>query len=347
MQSIKYNYEIPKFLFNILQLYELYSDKDNLANNIKYFSLNKNLKNMIEILEKGLCCNHNYNYSSDIYNSNIFNYDNNNVIVCFSGGKDSVATAKYYKDKGYNVYLYHVKGINYSYPDEYERAIDIANYLNLPIFIDKISLCGKNTYLEHPMKNQIIVSMALNYGITNNIGVKIAYGDFLSDKINEGLFDRNWSDTQEMWESYILYIKSYIENFELLIPFNNYLNTLDIVGKDIVLLNKIQGCITPQRFREKLHKINNEKYNNSNVLEHRCGSCWKCCVEYIRYADTGVLPYNKEFYKHCVDILKKKFKEEKPFLPKPKTNKDIYNAWLFGIDYEKSYMKNLDNKDKV
>ena len=33
-------------------------------------------------------------------------YGESGVYISFSGGKDSIVTAKYFKDAGYNVYLY-------------------------------------------------------------------------------------------------------------------------------------------------------------------------------------------------------------------------------------------------
>ena len=204
--------------------------------------------------------------------------------------------------------------------------------------IENIKLSGKNTYLEHPLKNQVVCSLALNYAINNDLGTCIAFGDFTSDKVDEGLFDRNWSDTQEMWHSYIKYIKTYIPSFELKTPFNNYLDTLNIVGKNMYILNMTQGCLSPQRFKNKLHNFNKEKYN-VNLLDNRCGSCWKCSVEYIYLADKGFIEPNDDFYIHCLDVLKKKMKEEKPLLPKAKNYKDVYCAYLYG-NYENSYLKN-------
>ena len=67
----------------------------------------------------------------------------------------------------------------------------------------------------------------------------------------------------------------------------------------------VQGCVLPYRFRNKTKEINEQKYN-VKLLPNRCGSCWKCCVEYIFLADKGVVEYNAQFYKHCLDILSDK-----------------------------------------
>ena len=326
----------PEWLKNIFNLYCLYSNQYEIKANSANVYFDKDIKPLIDTLEIGLKEQHVYNYILTKKQDLVVN-KTNNVVVCFSGGKDSVATAIKYKKLGYNVYLYHVRGINGVYTDEYIRAEEIAKYLNLPLYIEKIKLNGKNTYLEHPLKNQVVCSLALNYSISNNIGTCIAFGDFTSDIIDEGLFDRNWSDTKEMWDSYVEYIKTYIPSFELNIPFKNYLETLNIVSKDMKLLNMTQGCLSPQRFKNKLHNFNTSKYN-VNLLNNRCGSCWKCSVEYIYLVDNGLVEPNNEFYVHCLDVLKKKMKEEKPTLPVAKNYKDVYCAYLHN-SYDNSYLK--------
>lgn len=343
IQEIKVDFKYSAdWLKYILDLYSLYSNHYLINENAKNICLDADIKPLIDTLEIGLNNHHSYNYIHT-EKQQILTSNDNNIVVCFSGGKDSVATAIKYKDLGYNVYLYHIRGINGVYTDEYLRATEIAKYLNLPLYIENIKLSGKNTYLEHPLKNQVICSLALSYGITNNLGTCIAFGDFASDTVDDGLFDRNWSDTQEMWNSYITYIKTYIPLFELKIPFNNYLETLNIVAKNINLLNITQGCLSPQRFKNKLHNFNKEKYS-VDLLNNRCGSCWKCSVEYIFLVDNGYVEPNDNFYIHCLDILKKKMKEEKPMLPKAKNYKDVYCAYLYD-DYDSSYLKKyIDNQ---
>lgn len=327
----------PEWLKNIFDLYHLYSNQYLIKENSMTVHFDKDIKPMVDVLEIGLKESHIYNYMPTEKTQRIID-NNNNIVVCFSGGKDSVATAIKYKGLGYNVYLYHIRGINGVYTDEWLRAKEIAEYLNLPLYIENIKLSGKNTYLEHPLKNQVVCSLALNYSINNNLGTCVAFGDFTSDTVKDGLFDRNWSDTKEMWSSYVEYIKTYISSFELKIPFNNYLETLNIVAKDAELLNMTQGCLSPQRFKNKLHNFNKEKYS-VNLLNNRCGSCWKCSVEYIYLVDKGFIEPNDDFYIHCLDILKKKMKEEKPLLPKAKNYKDVYCAYLYN-NYENSYLKN-------
>jgi len=240
----------------------------------------------------------------------------NNVLVCFSGGKDSTAVAIKLRAEGKNVSLYFLKGINKSYGDEYLRAENVAKLLGLPLFVEEVKLVGKSRYKENPVKNQIIATFALNYAIKNNLGCAVAFGDFKEDTIADAVFDRNWSDTQEMWKAYEEVIKAVVPNFEVFTPFNNYCETLYLIAQDRKLLEAVQGCLAPQRFRKHWHDMNVKKFGYE-LLPNRCGSCWKCCVEYIFLVDNGFLESNADFYKHCFKLLCDKLPEEHP-------NKECY-----------------------
>ena len=78
--------------------------------------------------------------------------ESNNMIVCISGGKDSVAVTKHYIDMGYNVYLYHMHGINKVYTDEIEAVKNVAKYFDVPLYVDTVVLSGTQDFVEHPFK---------------------------------------------------------------------------------------------------------------------------------------------------------------------------------------------------
>lgn len=125
-----------------------------------------------------------------------------NIIVCFSGGKDSVAVVQYYIKQGYNVYLYHLKHITPAQSDEYLVAQQFADYWHLPLFIDTVKLSGYNDYVEHPMKNMVIANGALLYGIENGIGTKIAFGNYTTSSLEDDNFEYCGGDCYELWDCY-------------------------------------------------------------------------------------------------------------------------------------------------
>ena len=128
--------------------------------------------------------------------------DKKSIIVCFSSGKDSIATVKHYMEQGYKVYLYHLRRINPPLYDEYIQAQELADYWNIPIFVDTVKLSGNHEYVEHPMKNYIIANGALQYGIREGITTSIAFGNYRTSSLQYDNFEFCGGDDIEMWDIY-------------------------------------------------------------------------------------------------------------------------------------------------
>lgn len=251
-----------------------------------------------------------FNYTEKFYDRlKLPKYDSKNIIVLFSGGKDSTATALYYKKRGYNVYLYHVRGINKSYPDEWKQAEKIAEYLDMPLYIDEYSMKGKLDIPDHPMKNMIIANGAIHYGIRENIGTKISPGNHYTNHLESDAFYYCGDDCPEMWWVYESLIEQIIPKFRMYIPLKNTNSTMNLLADDLKLTELCLSCVGAQRFRAWNKQRIESKYN-IHLLENRCGTCWKCCLEYIYLCDMHKLEYNEEYYKHCLNVLKKMDKEE-------------------------------------
>ena len=231
------------------------------------------------------------------------NNTDKNVIVTFSGGKDSTAVALYYKERGYNVYLYHVHGLNRFFPFEQQSAEEIAKYLELPIIVEDVSLSGASLYPDHPLKNIIIANMALQWGIQNNIGTLITAGDYYTAHLQDVEFQTAGDDCVEMWDAYRPIIQKYVPDFQFEIPLMNVQDTLESLGKDPKLLELAQSCVMTHRFKNYHNKRVQEKYG-IQLMKNRCGTCWKCALEYIYYTDHDILVYNRDYYKYCLYILK-------------------------------------------
>ena len=228
--------------------------------------------------------------------------ETNNMIVCISGGKDSVALVKYYIDKGYNVYLYHMHGINKVYPDEADAVSRVAEYFNLPLFVDNIVLSGTQDFVEHPMKNYIIANGAIHYAIREHLGINIAFGNFNESYLEDNDFNVCAGDCMDMWYAYEKIVRRYLPEFTMNVPFKTNQDTIDILKDDMKLLELCVSCMSPYRFRDYWKKRTEKKYG-VQLMPNRCGCCWKCCAEYITYTDLGLLEFDLPYYLHCVEIL--------------------------------------------
>jgi len=266
--------------------------------------------------------------------------ESNNMIVCVSGGKDSVALAKYYIDKGYNVYLYHMHGINKVYPDEVEAVKNVAKYFDVPLYIENVTLSGTQDFVEHPMKNYIIANGAIHYAIREHLGINIAFGNFNESYLEDNDFDVCAGDCMDMWYAYEKIVRRYLPQFTMNVPFRNNQDTVDILKKDSKLLELCVSCMSPYRFRAHWKKRTEKKYD-IELMPNRCGCCWKCCAEYITYTDLGMLEFNKDYYIHCLEILyNTKVKESKI---KDWTIQDLWSEYfLYPINKSKAYKEIKD-----
>lgn len=225
-----------------------------------------------------------------------------NLILAFSGGKDSIASAIKYKEMGYNVYLYHMRHINPTFSDEWKCAEELAKLLELPIYFDDIRFKGYHMWTEHPMKNMLIANGALSYGIREGISTKIAFGNYTTSLLEDNVFDRCAGDCVDMWEAYNGIIKRVLPSFHMRINLDNVLETLELLSDRKDLLNASLSCLCRHSLREYRRDWVKNKFG-IELFERRCGSCYKCCLEYIYMADHDKMPFSEAYYKYCLSQL--------------------------------------------
>lgn len=345
MQNIKtYFKQKYNFVTDTIKIYEHFSEIENNNNTLFKDDISYNFKEFVDfVYENGF--KQKYNYFEYIKNDEIINNNPSNkekVLLFFSGGKDSVYCALKLKEK-YDVTLYFLKGINKSYPDEVEKTIECAKLLNLPLIIEKISMSVKATnFLENPIKNMVIYACGLNYGLEKGI-TTYCFGNHKADKISNAHFDRNYSDTIEMFSLYEKCINKYLTTkIKTLCIIENYYDVVHYMCKQKKFYNVVQSCMMPHRFRN-YYKIKNEKKYNVKLYKYNCGSCWKCCVNNILSMDLNYMDYNKDFYNHCLNILKNKVNKESNYFVGNKTNANVYISFLGEKLYKKSKLKTEEN----
>ena len=250
---------------------------------------------------------------------------NDNVIVCFSGGKDSTAVAKKFISEGKNVYLYYTEKINVALHDEKICAQNIADYFNVPLYLDSsLKLSGHHDYIEHPMKNMIIMNKAIQYGIKNNIGTHIATGNYRTSSLEDDNFEFCGGDDIEMWQIYDKIIGNVLQDFHVDIPLDSLDDTLEVVCGDRELLDLTVSCLGRASMRPYWNNWVKEKYGLT-IPPYRCGRCYKCCVEYIYMTDKGLQEYNEEYYKYCFKNLRKNFQREDSL---KYTNREVWEHYF-------------------
>lgn len=256
---------------------------------------------------------------------------NNSIIVCFSGGKDSIATTEHYLKEGYDVYLYHMRHINPPLYDEHIQAQKLAEYWGIPIYIDTIKLSGKHDYIEHPMKNMMIANGALQYGIREGIGTNIAFGNYTTSTLQDDNFEFCGGDDMEMWELYDKIIQTIIPGFKMNVVLGNLSDTLEAVCPNKELLDMSVSCLGRASMRSYWHDWVFKKFG-INIPKHRCGRCYKCCIEYIYMTDHDLQEYNEDYYAYCLKNLKNNVEREDGIV----YNKNEVWSHYFFYDKERS-----------
>jgi rhodanese-related sulfurtransferase len=321
--------------FDLLYSMVTTSNKQSFPN-----KMSASFKPLVDILSNYIFFNtDNIEYQNDDYN--ILNIPKNNVIVvCVSGGKDSTAAAKYYKNSGFDVKLFHMHGINKSYPNELENVKKVAEYLQMPLYVNETSVKGNiewKNWKEHPLKNIIIACEALDYALENFNTSNICFGNFTQSRLADNDFLVCGGDCIEMWNAFENVIHKVIPEFKMLLPLRNNGETFEILTpKEIEICC---SCMSPYRFQKHWRERTMYKYC-IDLLPNRCGCCWKDCLEYIYLTDHNFLDFNYEYYLHCLQILCDTIAKESG--EKPVDINEVWNTYFF-YDMNISKIGGLNN----
>nr|WNM56314.1 hypothetical protein CoNPh38_CDS0438 [Staphylococcus phage S-CoN_Ph38] len=232
--------------------------------------------------------------------------DYKKAMVGFSSGVDSTYQALYLQSKGYHVTLFHVGGLNKSYPDEKERAQKFANDFDMDIIVKDCKHGDSQFFVDNPVKNQLVLSAMIDTGVELGIGV-YAMGNNVNEDIKGINIQYGLSDSIQSFDTFESTVLNGLYDIKL-----EHIK----VGKpdiyDFIIhykpkaLKYVNSCITPHRFKRHLNKLNREKYNFTPLSDTRCMSCFKCSIEHIILDKLGYVEHNKELLQHCYDIIRKK-----------------------------------------
>lgn len=259
---------------------------------------------LVELFNQYNGDNYKFSYANKPYKKLDYEVKSNDIVLCFSGGKDSIAVALNYLEKGFNVHLFHVKGINFSIADESKIAQEVAEKLGLELHIEEIAFSGHHRFMEHPMKNMIIANQAIQYAIENGYGVQLGFANYYTSYLADNIMSVCGGDCMEMWDAYVHLLSNVIPDILIDCPLNSMGETLDILSDRWDLLDSSISCLCRHSLRQHRHDWVKQKYG-IDLPKYRCGSCYKCCVEYIYLADNDLLPFNRDYYRYCINQLYK------------------------------------------
>ena len=249
-------------------------------------------------------------------NNNVFNEneeliqhikmsESNDILIGYSSGFDSTYQALRFMDKGYNVILFHCNNLNKSYPDEKIKARGFAKYYNMKLVQVDIEH-SEQFFIDNPIKNQLILSLMIDYGIANNIN-NFALGNNIFESIKECRSQYGISDSIENFNSFRNGIKKYIDNINFYdIEIKKHECYKYVAENHFEAFEFVNSCISPHSFKKSLNKHNEDKYGIKPLSKERCMSCYKCAIEYIILSKYGFVELNNDYLKHCYDVIRKK-----------------------------------------
>lgn len=260
-------------------------------------------KEMVEI------CYERHGYplrSLQTYEMESFDVEGNehDEVVGFSGGLDSSYMALSEHDGGMSVRLFHVTGLNKAYPDEDTYSRRFSTSSEIPLTECRVKHIKNQKYVDNPLKNQLIMSMMADYGISHGITTYAMGADWCTD-IRHCEIGFTITDSIEINGAFLDGMRKVMPSYNLRF-IGGEVKKADRLRYIIVnhreCLNSVSSCISPHRFKKMLHTNNMRKYG-VDLMDGRCGSCFKCCMEWLILRHTGYVGRNDAFEQHCWGVL--------------------------------------------
>ena len=267
------------------------------------------------------------------------------VILGFSGGKDSAATAAYFIDNHSACQLYRAKGFNASYPVEQMVAEQFAANTGLKLISHKIAYAGKCEYdsptSESVVKDQLIMVMMIDYMIANNYHI-FSLGCFRAELLALANAKLNLSDSDEIIKAFVKAVKTTFPALRYITsPFKNTHHAKAyLYHKHMDWVKHTQSCLIPDRHRNKVRETMAGKYNMV-IPPNRCLSCWKCCMDAYLLGQWGFETLPEDAYQNQVLRILRKSVAEEDSSANPTTDEEVLDVYAPKEDVER--YKLVDN----
>lgn len=232
------------------------------------------------------------------------------VCLGFSAGLDSMYQAFVLRDQGYDVVLFHIKGINtYENGQGTKHSKEFAEKFgfeyveaNIQKTTDKTNPY-KQFWPENPIKNQLIIAMMLDWCAENNCAL-ISLGDDFDLSIDDAVVGINLTDSRELTHAFLQDISCFVKSFAFVsiekgIDKSKRLSLLKERGS----IDIYYSCVLPGRFNQSRHFSNQEKYG-VNLPANNCGcSCRKCAMHNLIMYYEKMVDYPPEFIDACWRVM--------------------------------------------